>query len=55
VHRRTPSEYQRWLQQQQNAQRDAIRRYNQEVDRVNRVNRAAAEKYVRDRNRESTG
>lgn len=50
--RMTPAEYNRWVQQQQNAQRDAIRRYNQEVDRVNRANRAAAEKYVRDYNRE---
>jgi hypothetical protein len=48
----TPSEYERWVRQQQNAQRDAIRRYNQEVDRVNRANRAAAEKSVRDYNRE---
>lgn len=49
VRRMTPSEYQRWIRQQQNAQRDAVRRYNQEVDRANR---AAAEKYVRDVNRE---
>lgn len=55
----TPAEYQRRLQQQQNAQRDAIRRqndairrHNQEVDRVNRANRAALEKAVRDYNRE---
>jgi hypothetical protein len=48
----TPAEYERWVRQQQNAQRDAIRRYNQEVDRVNRANRAAAEKSVRDYNRE---
>lgn len=52
VRRMTPAEYERWVRQQQNAQRDAIRRYNQEVDRVNRANRAAAEKYVRDHNRE---
>lgn len=50
--RMTPAEYERWVRQQQNAQRDAIRRYNQEVDRVNRANRAAAEKSVRDYNRE---
>lgn len=50
--RMTPAEYERWVRQQQNSQRDAIRRYNQEVDRVNRANRAAAEKYVRDYNRE---
>lgn len=57
--RMTPAEYQRWIQQQQNAQRDAIRRHNdavrrhnQEVDRVNRANRAAAEKAGRDYNRE---
>jgi hypothetical protein len=48
----TPAEYERWIRQQQNAQRDAIRRYNQEVDRINRANRASAEKYVRDYNRE---
>jgi hypothetical protein len=48
----TPSQYQAMDRQQQNAQREAIRRYNQEVDRVNRANRAAAEKHVRDVNRE---
>jgi hypothetical protein len=48
----TPAEYERLVRQQQNAQRDAIRRYNQEVDRINRANRASAEKYVRDYNRE---
>lgn len=48
----TPSEYNNWVRQQQNVQREAIRRYNQEVDRFNRANRAAAEKYARDHNRE---
>lgn len=48
----TPSQYQSWLRQQENAHKEAIRRYNQEVDRVNRANRAAAEKSVRDYNRE---
>ncbi len=44
----TPSQYNAWLRQRN----EAIRRYNQEVDRVNRANRAAAEKHVRDVNRE---
>jgi hypothetical protein len=48
----TPSQYAAWLRQQQNQQNQAIRRYNQEVDRVNRANKAAAEKAVRDHNRE---
>lgn len=48
----TPSQYNAWLRQQQQRHNDAVRRYNQEVDRVNRANRAAAEKYVRDVNRE---
>lgn len=48
----TPSQYQAWLRQQQQRQNDAIRRYNQEVDRVNRANKAAAEKHIRDVNRE---
>jgi hypothetical protein len=50
--RMTPSQFASWLRQQEQKQRDAIRRYNQEVDRVNRANRAAAEKAVRDHNRE---
>jgi hypothetical protein len=41
----TPAEWAR-------RQNEAIRRHNQEIDRVNRANRAAAEKYVRDYNRE---
>lgn len=48
----TPSQYNAWLRQQQNKQNQAIRRYNQEVDRANRANKAAAEKNVRDHNRE---
>lgn len=48
----TPSQYAAWLRQQQQRRNDAVRRYNQEVDRVNRANKAAAEKYVRDVNRE---
>jgi hypothetical protein len=48
----TPSQYNAWLRQQQQRHNDAVRRYNQEVDRVNRANKAAAEKYVRDVNRE---
>jgi hypothetical protein len=50
--RMTPSQYAAWLRQQQNQYNQAVRRYNQEVDRVNRANRAAAEKAVRDYNRE---
>lgn len=42
--RMTPAEYERWVRQQQNAQRDAIRRYNQEVDRVNQHNRREADR-----------
>lgn len=52
MRRMTPQQYNAWLRQQQQAQERAIRRYNQEVDRVNRANKAAAEKYVRDYNRE---
>ncbi|WP_246218132.1 pPIWI-associating nuclease domain-containing protein [Jiella pacifica] len=48
----TPSQYNSWLRQQQQKERDAIRRYNQEFDRVNRANKAAHEKQVRDINRE---
>lgn len=48
----TPSQYNSWLRQQQNRHNQAVRRYNQEVDRVNRANKAAAEKAVRDHNRE---
>lgn len=52
VRRMTPSQYNNWLRQQQNQHNQAVRRYNQEVDRVNRANKAAAEKLVRDYNRE---
>ncbi|MER8734106.1 hypothetical protein NKH28_30585 [Mesorhizobium sp. M1227] len=52
VRRMTPSQYNAWVRQQEQKQREAIRRYNQEVDRVNRANKAAAEKAVRDYNRE---
>lgn len=48
----TPQQYNAWLRQQQQQQEREIRRYNQEVDRVNRANKAAAEKAVRDYNRE---
>lgn len=48
----TPSQYNALVRQQQQKQRDAIRRYNQEVDRVNRANKAVQEKYVRDVNRD---
>ena len=52
VRRMTPSQYNGWLRQQQNRYNQAVRRHNQEVDRVNRANKAAAEKAVRDHNRE---
>lgn len=48
----TPAQYAAYLRQQQNAHNQAVRKYNQEVDRVNRANKAAAEKAVRDYNRE---
>lgn len=48
----TPAQYAAWLRQQQSQHNQAVRRYNQEVDRVNRANRAATEKAVRDHNRE---
>lgn len=50
--RMTPSQFNSWLRQQERKERDAIRRHNQEVDRVNRANRAAVEKAVREHNRE---
>jgi hypothetical protein len=50
--RMTPSQFNSWLRQQQQKQRDAVRRHNQEVDRVNRANRAAAAKAIREHNRE---
>ena len=52
VRRMTPSQYNNLLRQQEQKQRNAIRRYNQEVSRVNRANRAAAEKAIREHNRE---
>ena len=52
VRRMTPSQYNSWLRQQEQKQKDAIRRYNQEVDRLNRANKAAQEKQVREVNRE---
>lgn len=52
VRRMTPSQYNSWLRQQQSQFNQAVRRHNQEVDRVNRANKAAAEKFVRDYNRE---
>ena len=52
VQRMTPSQYAAWVRQQQQKHNDAVRRYNQEVDRVNRLNRAAREQAVRDYNRE---
>ena len=48
----TPSQYNSWLRQQLNKQNQAVRRHNQEVDRANRANKAAAEKAARDHNRE---
>lgn len=48
----TPSQYNAWLRQQQQRHNDAVRRYNNEVDRVNRANKAAAERYVREVNQE---
>ncbi len=48
----TPSQYASYLRQQQNKHNQAVRQYNQEVDRVNRANKAAAEKAVREYNRE---
>lgn len=52
MRRMTPSQYASYLRQLQNKQNEAIRKYNQEVDRVNRANKAAAEKLVREYNRE---
>lgn len=48
----TPSQYRAYVRQQQQKQRNEIRKYNQEVDRVNRANRTARDKVVRDVNRE---
>lgn len=50
--RMSPSQYNALIRQQQQKQRNAIRKYNQEVDRVNRANKAAHDKAVRDVNRE---
>ena len=50
--RMTPSQFKSWARQQEQQQRQAVRRYNQEVDRVNRANTAAHDKLVRDVNRE---
>jgi Predicted pPIWI-associating nuclease len=52
VRRMTPSQYNSWLRQQQNQYNQAVRRHNQQVDRINRANKAAIEKTVRDYNRE---
>ena len=52
VQRMTPSQYNAWVRQQEQKRRDAIRQYNQEVDRINRANKAAHEKWVREANRE---
>lgn len=52
MRRMTPSQYASYLRQQQSRLKDAVRKANQEIDRVNRANRAAAEKFVRDYNRE---
>jgi hypothetical protein len=43
--RMTPSQYDNWPRQQQTQYNQAVRRHNQEVDCVNRANKAAAEKY----------
>lgn len=48
----TPSQYASYVRQLQNKQNQAIRQINQEIDRVNRANKAAADKFVRDYNRE---
>lgn len=50
----TPSQLAAWLRQQEQKQRDAVRKYNQQVDQVNRANKAAYEKWVRETNREIT-
>jgi hypothetical protein len=52
MRRMTPQQYNAWVRQQQQERERAIRRHNQEVDRVNRANKAAAEKALRDYNRE---
>lgn len=48
----TPSQYNAWLRQQQSQYNQAVRRHNQEVERINRANKAAVEKLIRDHNRE---
>lgn len=52
VRRMTPSQFRSFVRQQEQKQKNAIRRINQEVDRVNRANKAAHDKYVREVNRE---
>ena len=48
----TPSQYNALVRQQEQKRRDAIRPYNQEVDRVNRISKASYESSVREANRE---
>ena len=52
VRRMTPSQFRSYARQQQNKMNQQLRRLNQEVDRVNRANKAAIKKAVRDHNRE---
>jgi hypothetical protein len=52
VRRMTPSQYNSYVRQLQSRFNQAVRSYNQEVDRVNRANKAAADKFVRDYNHE---
>lgn len=52
MRRMTPSQYASYIKQQQRRVNDAIRKFNHEVDRVNRANQAAANKAVREYNRE---
>lgn len=46
----TPSQFNSLLRRQQSKLNQAVRRYNQEVDRVNRANKAAVEKFAREYN-----
>lgn len=48
----TPSQYAAYVRQQQSKLKDAVRKVNQEIDRVNRANKSAADKFVREYNRE---
>lgn len=50
VRRMTPSQLRSFARQQEQKTKSAIRRYNQEVDRVNRANKAASDKHVREVN-----